>query len=107
MSTNPPTLPPDVEIQLDRMLATWAAARQITPSRAETIRRDILHAAPTSEPERKGEWMQAISPPAMIGANAFPPVLATVYRTLADVVPGWPTPSIRPGSEYVPYLQVA
>jgi hypothetical protein len=43
----------------------------------------------------------------MIGANAFPPVLATVYRTLADVVPGWPTPSIRPGSEYVPYLQVA
>ena len=107
MSANPPTLQPDVETRLDRMLSTWAASHQISASRAETIRREILEAAPGPIPERKGEWAQGISPQAMISASAFPPVLAAVYRTLAEVVPGWPMPNFRPDSGYTAYLQVA
>jgi hypothetical protein len=84
-----------------QMLAAWAGSGQLTPSREETIRRAILKRA-----RHTGYEWRPLSPRSALGVTALPPGLVIVYRTLAQVVPGWPTPTLKQRIGYRPYLRV-
>jgi len=90
-------LPPEIDEQLDQLLARWAKCYQITPAQAKTIRQTIVE---TSAGLGYEWWRNFLD-------HVTTSVSRSVSTGLQQAATGWPLGLFKDTPDYQPYLRLA